>query len=96
MHHLCVTSLDAHWWGCCSILMCCLDRLLVECNQLVVDIDNEVAVVHNFLRDKYRLKFPELESLVRCCLGKPPGQSVSCDLFGDCQDQIKWMYWEVC
>ncbi len=39
-------------------------RLLVDCNQLAVDIDNEIAVVHNFMRDKYRLKFPELESLV--------------------------------
>mmetsp|Transcript_20589 Transcript_20589/g.49016 ORF Transcript_20589/g.49016 Transcript_20589/m.49016 type:complete len:497 (-) Transcript_20589:41-1531(-) len=39
-------------------------KLLVECNQLAVDIDNEVVVVHNFIRDKYRLKFPELESLV--------------------------------
>jgi RNA processing factor Prp31 len=36
----------------------------VECNKLAVDIDNEIAIVHNFLRDKYRLKFPELESLV--------------------------------
>ena len=29
-------------------------RLLVDCNQLAVDIDNEIAVVHNFMRDKYR------------------------------------------
>lgn len=41
-------------------------RLLVECNRLAVDIDNEIIVVHNFLKDKYRLKFPELESLVGC------------------------------
>lgn len=40
-------------------------RLLVDCNKLAVDIDNEVVIVHNFIRDKYRLKFPELESLVR-------------------------------
>lgn len=39
-------------------------QLIVDCNQLMVDIDNEIAVVHNFIRDKYRLKFPELESLV--------------------------------
>ncbi|KAJ9526152.1 hypothetical protein QJQ45_009618, partial [Haematococcus lacustris] len=38
--------------------------LLVQCNRLAVDIDNEIAAVHNFIRDKYRLKFPELESLV--------------------------------
>lgn len=36
----------------------------MECNQLAVDIDNEIATVHNFVRDKYRTKFPELESLV--------------------------------
>lgn len=39
-------------------------KLLVECNQLAVEIDNEIVVIHNFIRDKYRLKFPELESLV--------------------------------
>ncbi|KAG2446240.1 hypothetical protein HXX76_000832 [Chlamydomonas incerta] len=39
-------------------------KLLVECNRLAVDIDNEIAIVHNFVRDKYRPKFPELESLV--------------------------------
>lgn len=40
-------------------------RLLVDCNKLAVNIDNEIIIVHNFIRDKYRLKFPELESLVR-------------------------------
>ncbi|CAK0786916.1 hypothetical protein CVIRNUC_010130 [Coccomyxa viridis] len=39
-------------------------RLLVDCNQLAVDIDNEIAIVHIFMRDKYKSKFPELESLV--------------------------------
>ncbi|XP_010543992.1 PREDICTED: U4/U6 small nuclear ribonucleoprotein Prp31 [Tarenaya hassleriana] len=39
-------------------------RLIVDCNQLSVDIENEVVIIHNFIRDKYRLKFPELESLV--------------------------------
>lgn len=29
-------------------------RLLVDCNQLAVDIDNEIVIVHNFIRDKYR------------------------------------------
>jgi U4/U6 small nuclear ribonucleoprotein PRP31 len=37
----------------------------VDCNQLAVDMDNEIVIVYNFLRDKYRTKFPELESLVR-------------------------------
>ncbi len=36
----------------------------MECNRLAVDMDNEIAVVHTFVRDKYRPKFPELESLV--------------------------------
>ena len=31
---------------------------------MAVDVDNEIAIIHNFMRDKYRLKFPELESLV--------------------------------
>lgn len=44
-------------------------RLLVACNRLAVDIDNEIAVVHTFLRDKVRHKFPELESLVSAPLG---------------------------
>lgn len=49
--------------------MCaCVCRLLVDCNKLAVDIDNEIVIVHNFIRDKYRLKFPELESLVRLLL----------------------------
>eukprot|EP00887_Chlorella_sp_A99_P004777 scaffold4.g4777.t1 len=41
-------------------------KLLVDCNQLAVDIDNEITIVYNFIRDKYRRvpKFPELESLV--------------------------------
>ncbi len=39
-------------------------RLLVDCNQLAVDIDNEIILVYNFIRDKYKAKFPELESLV--------------------------------
>eukprot|EP00958_Prasinococcus_capsulatus_P029634 scaffold7576_cov417-Prasinococcus_capsulatus_cf.AAC.11 len=39
-------------------------KLIIDCNTLTVDIDNEIVVVHNFIRDKYRAKFPELESLV--------------------------------
>lgn len=39
-------------------------QLIVDCNQLSVDIENEIVIIHNFIRDKYRLKFPELESLV--------------------------------
>ncbi|KAJ6710278.1 PRE-MRNA SPLICING FACTOR PRP31 [Salix koriyanagi] len=39
-------------------------QLIVNCNALSVDIENEIIIIHNFIRDKYRLKFPELESLV--------------------------------
>mmetsp|Transcript_9641 Transcript_9641/g.18075 ORF Transcript_9641/g.18075 Transcript_9641/m.18075 type:complete len:490 (-) Transcript_9641:177-1646(-) len=39
-------------------------KLIVECNSLMVDVENEITIIHNFIRDKYRLKFPELESLV--------------------------------
>ncbi|KAF3331489.1 pre-mRNA processing ribonucleoprotein binding region-containing protein isoform X2 [Carex rostrata] len=39
-------------------------QLIVNCNSLSVDIENEIVIIHNFIRDKYRLKFPELESLV--------------------------------
>ena len=42
-----------------------LYRLIVDCNQLVVEIDSELSDVHNFLKDRYRRKFPELESLVQ-------------------------------
>lgn len=43
---------------------CFLAQLIVECNSLMVDVENEITIIHNFIRDKYRLKFPELESLV--------------------------------
>ena len=36
----------------------------MDCNQLAVDIDAEIAVIHNWVKDHYRPKFPELESLV--------------------------------
>ncbi|KAL8136051.1 hypothetical protein AgCh_010594 [Apium graveolens] len=39
-------------------------RLIIDCNALLVDIENEIIILNNFIRDKYRLKFPELESLV--------------------------------
>ncbi|KAG2297822.1 hypothetical protein Bca52824_034294 [Brassica carinata] len=39
-------------------------KLIVDCNQLSVDIENEIVKVHGFIRCKYRLRFPELESLV--------------------------------
>ncbi|KAJ7047526.1 hypothetical protein C8F04DRAFT_1059164 [Mycena alexandri] len=38
--------------------------LIVQANNLAVDVDNEILVVHKFIRDHYALKFPELEQLV--------------------------------
>lgn len=43
-------------------------EFLVECNKIVVEIDNEIVQVYNFIRDHYRAKFPELESLVQAPL----------------------------
>ena len=40
-------------------------KLITDCNSLLAEIDNEIAAVHSFISDKYRLKFPELESVVR-------------------------------
>ncbi|KZV63839.1 Nop domain-containing protein [Peniophora sp. CONT] len=39
-------------------------NLIVMANNLAVDIDNEILVVHKFIRDHYATKFPELEQLV--------------------------------
>ncbi|KAJ7095230.1 hypothetical protein B0H15DRAFT_98512 [Mycena belliarum] len=38
--------------------------LIVQANNLSVDVDNEILVVHKFIRDHYAPKFPELEQLV--------------------------------
>lgn len=39
-------------------------ELLLACNQLAVDIDNEMVNIHNYMKDKYKAKFPELASFV--------------------------------
>ncbi|KAI3890061.1 hypothetical protein MKX03_021418 [Papaver bracteatum] len=39
-------------------------QLVLDCNALLVDIENEIVNVHNFIIDRYRLKFPDLKSLV--------------------------------
>ena len=39
-------------------------RLIVELSALSSQIDNELFVIHKFVRDKYEKRFPELESLV--------------------------------
>lgn len=38
--------------------------LIVQANNLSVDVDNEVLIVHKFIRDHYSARFPELEQLV--------------------------------
>ncbi|CAH1793713.1 unnamed protein product [Owenia fusiformis] len=38
--------------------------LIVDANNLTVEIDNEINVIHKFTRDIYCQRFPELESLV--------------------------------
>uniref|UniRef100_A0A2P2HWN6 U4/U6 small nuclear ribonucleoprotein Prp31 n=1 Tax=Hirondellea gigas TaxID=1518452 RepID=A0A2P2HWN6_9CRUS len=39
-------------------------QLIVEANNISVDIDNDICIIHKFVRDKYSKRFPELESLV--------------------------------
>lgn len=39
-------------------------NLILDCNQLLIDIENEIFIVRNFIRDKYRTKFQDLDSLV--------------------------------
>ncbi|CAI4223173.1 unnamed protein product [Auanema sp. JU1783] len=39
-------------------------QLIVKLSHLAADIDNEIHVIHKFVRDKYEKRFPELETLV--------------------------------
>lgn len=39
-------------------------QLIVKSNNLAVDVDNEVMLVHKFIRDHYAPRFPELETLI--------------------------------
>lgn len=39
-------------------------QLIVEANNIAADIDNEIATIHRFVREKYQKRFPELDSLV--------------------------------
>ncbi|KRX80957.1 U4/U6 small nuclear ribonucleoprotein Prp31 [Trichinella sp. T6] len=60
--------------------------LIVDANGLAAEIDNEIAVVHKFVRDKYAKRFPELESLVQM-----PMEYVACvkELGNDILDKAK-------
>eukprot|EP01051_Picozoa_sp_SAG22_P015657 SAG22_NODE_2079_length_3040_cov_1.415845_2_plen_376_part_00 len=39
-------------------------KLIVRMNELSADIDNEILLIHKFVRDLYATKFPELENLI--------------------------------
>ncbi|EST09980.1 Prp31 C-terminal [Kalmanozyma brasiliensis GHG001] len=39
-------------------------HLIVTSNNIAVDVDNEVMIVHKFIRDHYSPRFPELETLI--------------------------------
>lgn len=39
-------------------------KLIVRMNELSTDIDNEIMLIHKFVRDLYATKFPELENLI--------------------------------
>ncbi|CAA7259534.1 unnamed protein product [Cyclocybe aegerita] len=39
-------------------------NIIVQANNLSVDVDNEILLVHKFIRDHYAPRFPELEQLV--------------------------------
>ncbi len=39
-------------------------KLIVEANNLTVEIDHEITIIHKYCRDLYSKRFPELESLV--------------------------------
>lgn len=39
--------------------------LIVDANNLLVEIDNEIDIIHNFVKTIYRQRFPELEQLVQ-------------------------------
>lgn len=39
-------------------------QLIVEANTLAVEIDNEISLIHKFVKEKYQKRFPELDSLI--------------------------------
>lgn len=41
-----------------------LYMLIVEANNMAVSIDNEIILIHKFVKEKYSKRFPELDSLV--------------------------------
>lgn len=39
--------------------------LIVDANNLLVEIDNEIDIIHNYVKTIYHKRFPELEQLVQ-------------------------------
>ena len=39
--------------------------LIVDANHLLVKIDDEIEIIHNFVKEIYKKRFPELEQLVQ-------------------------------
>lgn len=39
-------------------------QFIVEANNVAVDIDGEISLIHKFVKDKYQKRFPELDSLI--------------------------------
>lgn len=39
--------------------------LIVDANKILVEIDNEIDLIHNFVKTIYRQRFPELEQLIQ-------------------------------
>eukprot|EP00729_Bicosta_minor_P003198 gene3198-20516_t len=39
-------------------------KLIVQANNLVLEVDSEIALIHKFARDHYEKRFPELAQLV--------------------------------
>ena len=39
-------------------------QLIVAANNVSVEVDNEIGIIHKFVKEKYSKRFPELESLI--------------------------------
>ena len=68
-------------------------KIIVDSNNILVEIDDDLLIIHKFARDHYSKRFPELESLV-------PGsaeylltvQEIGNDL-NRVSDSMKFMSW---
>merc|ERR1712185_318780 len=39
-------------------------NLIVSCNEMVIEIDNEIEAIAKTIKDEYARRFPELDSLI--------------------------------